>query len=276
MTATPTTTALPDLETLKRKQHAVWSSGDYNRIAALTVPVAERLTAAAEIRPGSGVLDVATGTGHAALAAARQFSHVTAIDYVPSLLQVGRLRASAEDLQIDFVEVDAEQLPFPDQSFDVVLSAIGVMFTADHQRAAAELVRVCRPGGTIALASWTPGGFAGQMLKIVTRHVPPPSIAQPPTRWGTPEAVQQLLGDRITRLRFERQEVLQRFHSPEHFADVFLTHYGPTRTAAHQLDSDGRQALRQDMIALAGSNNRAQDGTFSTGWEYLVSLAVKR
>ena len=276
MTATPTTTALPDLETLKRKQHAVWSSGDYNRIAALTVPVAERLTAAAEIRPGSGVLDVATGTGHAALAAARQFSHVTAIDYVPSLLQVGRLRASAEDLQIDFVEVDAEQLPFPDQSFDVVLSAIGVMFTADHQRAAAELVRVCRPGGTIALASWTPGGFVGQMLKIVTRHVPPPSIAQPPTRWGTPEAVQQLLGDRITRLRFERQEVLQRFHSPEHFADVFLTHYGPTRTAAHQLDSDGRQALRQDMIALAGSNNRAQDGTFSTGWEYLVSLAVKR
>ena len=137
------------------------------------------------------------------------------------------------------------------------------MFTADHQRAAAELVRVCRPGGTIALASWTPGGFVGQMLKIVTRHVHRRRLRSRPPDGVRQRRCNQLLGARITRLRFERQELLQRFHSPEHFADVFLTHYEPEpRTAAHQLDSDGRQALRQDMIALAESNNRAQDGTF--------------
>ncbi len=271
-----TTDALAPLEVLKRKQHAVWSSGDYNRIAALTVPVAERLTAAAEIRPGSRVLDVATGTGHVALAAARQFARVTAVDYVPSLVEVGRRRASAEGLDVDFVEADAEGLPFPDESFDVVLSAIGVMFTADHERAAAELVRVTRPGGTIALANWTPGGFIGQMLRLVTRHVPPPPVAKPPTRWGTPEEVRSLLGGAVDDLRFERQEVLQRFSGPEHFADFFLTHYGPTRTAAAALDDAGRQALRQDLVDLAASSNRAVDGTAAIAWEYLVTVAVKR
>ena len=150
------------------------------------------------------------------------------------------------------------------------------MFTADHERAAAELTRVCRPGGTIALANWTPSGFVGQMLKTVTRHVPPPPAAQPPTRWGAPEDVRELLREGIDRLRFQRHEVLQRFHSPEHFADLFLTHYGPTRTAAAQLDSEGQQALRRDLVELAASSNRSMDGGVTAGWEYLLTVALKR
>jgi SAM-dependent methyltransferase len=182
ITMTDTTTKFDEI---KAKQQVTWQSGDYAKIAWLTVPVAEALVVAADPAPGARVLDVATGTGHAALGAARRFCDVTGIDYVPALIAAARRRADAEGLAVTFREADAENLPFPDGSFDQVLSAIGVMFTADHQRAADELMRVCRPGGRIALANWVPTGFVGQMLAAVARHVTPPAGALPPTRWAS-------------------------------------------------------------------------------------------
>lgn len=263
------------LEQLKARQQQIWSSGDYNKIAALTVPVAEALAAAAELPAGARVLDVAAGTGHVALAAARGFGHVTGLDYVPALVEVARRRADAENLTIDFVEGDAENLPFPDTSFDAVLSALGVMFTADHGRAAAELLRVTAPGGRVGLANWTPPGFVGQILKTVGKYVPPPPAATPPTRWGDPQSVRDLLGDGVTDLRFETRTVTERFTSPEHFADYFLTHYGPTRKAADSLPPEGRAALREDLVHLAGAANRGSDGTCVLDWEYLLVIATR-
>lgn len=270
-----TVTTITPLEQLKAAQQRIWSSGDYNRIAAITVPVAEALVQTADPRPGAAVLDVATGTGHAALAAARRGAHATGIDYVPDLVAIARRRAAAEVLDIDFVEGDAESLPFPDASFDHVLSAIGVMFTADHERAASELVRVTRRGGQIALASWTPTGFVGRLLKTVGAHVPPPAVAQPPTRWGTEDGVRQLLGDHVTALTSRTASVTQRFASAEAFADLFLTYYGPTHTAASRLSDAGRRALRDDIVALAETSNGATDGTVVCGWEYLVVTATR-
>jgi SAM-dependent methyltransferase len=258
---------------IKAKQQKVWSSGDYGKIAWITVPLAETLVEAAGLRPGARVLDVATGTGHVAIAAARRFCEVTGIDYVPALVESAKRRAAAEDLDIDFREADAENLPFPDDSFDYVFSAIGVMFTADHQRAVDELVRVCRPGGRIAIASWTPSGFIGQLLKTVSRHAPPPPGALPPTRWGDDETVRELLGDRVVSLT--TSTVTQRFPSAEYFADFFLTHYGPTHAAAARLDEVARRAFREDMITLADASNAASGDTLVSDWEYLVAVADK-
>jgi ubiquinone/menaquinone biosynthesis C-methylase UbiE len=264
------------LEELKAKQQKIWSSGDYGRIAWITVPIARELAEAVELRPGSRVLDVATGTGHVALEAARTMCVATGIDYVPAMVDVARRRAEAEGLDVDFRVADAEALPFADGSFDAVLSAIGVMFAADHDRAAAELVRVCRPGGRIGLACWTPSGFVGQMLKAVGKHVPPPPGAQPPTRWGTQEVVAGLLGERVHDVASYTASVTERFASGEAFADFFLTHYGPTYAAASRLDESGRAALRDDLVRLAAEANSALDGTFVSDWEYLVVTAEKR
>jgi SAM-dependent methyltransferase len=187
MSTTTTQTALPDLAAVKARQQKMWASGNYAAVAARIVSMAEHLAEAADLRPGDRVLDVATGSGNAALAAARYGAEVTGVDYVPELLERARARAAAEGLEITFAEGDAEDLAFPDASFDAVLSALGVMFAPDQERAAAELVRVCRPGGTIGLVNWTPAGFIGQLLKTVTRHVPPPAGVRPPSQWGTEE-----------------------------------------------------------------------------------------
>jgi len=273
---TATTTVPSALEELKAKQQQIWSSGDYGRIAWITVPLASELVEAVEVRPGARVLDVATGTGHVALEAARTMAEVTGIDYVSELVDVARRRAEAEGMAVDFQVGDAEALAFDDGSFDFVLSAIGVMFTADHERAASELVRVCRPGGRIGLASWTPTGFVGQLLKIVGKHVPPPPAAQSPTRWGTEDVVTELLGDRVHDVASYTATVTQRFASAEAFADFFLTHYGPTYAAASRLDDTGRAALRDDMVRLAREADRGVDGTFVSDWDYLVVTAEKR
>lgn len=266
---------MSELEALKERQRRTWASGDYARIAWLTVPLADVLCDAVDLRPGSTVLDVATGTGHVALAAARRFCHVTGIDYVPALLERARRRAGAEDLEIDFREADAENLPFPDASYDYVLSAIGVMFTADHQRAADELLRVCKPQGRVATASWTPTGFVGGMLKIVSRYAPPPPGALPPTRWGTEETMLDLLDEGCRELTFTNTAVTQRFLSPEHYADFFLEHYGPTLKAAERLGEDERRAFRDDLVTLAEQSNRATDGTLVNDWEFMITVAVR-
>jgi SAM-dependent methyltransferase len=268
------TTAL-SLEEVKTRQQKTWSSGDYGKIAWITISLADALCEAVDLRSGSAVLDVATGTGHVALAAARRFCAATGIDYVPALLQQARARASAEHLQVDFIEADAEDLPYPDASFDYALSALGVMFTADHQRAAGELLRVCRSGGVVGLANWTPAGFIGQMLKLVGRHVPPPPGISPPTRWGTEQGVRDLLGAGTAELAFTTASVRQRFPSPEFFADFFLTHYGPTLKAAEALTPEGRLAFRDDLIALAIASNHATDGTLVSDWEFLITVAAK-
>jgi ubiquinone/menaquinone biosynthesis C-methylase UbiE len=264
------------LEDLKVKQQQIWSSGDYGSIAWITVPLARELTEAVDLRPGAKVLDVACGTGHVALEAARTFCDVTGVDYVPELVETARRRAEAEGLKIDFRVGDAEALPFADDSFDDVLSAIGVMFTADHERAAAELVRVCRPGGRIGMANWTPTGFVGRMLQTVGKHVPPPPAAQSPTRWGTEQVVAELLGGRVHDVASYTATVTQRFASAEAFADFFLANYGPTYAAAAKLDEAGRAALRADMIRIANEADRALDDTFVSDWDYLVVTAEKR
>ena len=268
--------ATTPLEELRAKQHQIWSNGDYGKIAWLTVPLAGRLLAAAQLRPGSLVLDVACGTGHVAIEAARAFCEVTGIDYVAELVDTARNRAAAEGLSIVFEEADAEALPFTDASFDYVVSAIGVMFTADHNRAAAELVRVCKPGGTIGLANWTAEGFIGRLLRTVGTHVSPPPMALPPTRWGSEEVVGELLGAAVDVTTSETHTVTQRFMSPESFADFMLTYYGPTYTAAQRLDDQGRTAFRDDLVSLAHDANRASDGTFETDWEYRVVTATRR
>ena len=275
-TTSSTTTGTPDLTELRDKQQKVWSSGDYNKIAALTVPVSEHLVDHVGVSPNERVLDVATGTGHVALAAARRSAESVGIDYVPGLLEIARRRAEAEDLVVELAEADAEHLPQEDASFDVVLSAIGVMFAADHDAAARELVRVTRPGGRIGLASWTPEGFVGGILRTVGAHVSPPPGAQPATRWGTEEVVAGLLGDGVTDVRSVTATVTQRFTDGAAFADLFLTYYGPTFAAASRLDDEGRAALRADLIALAESHDRGEGDGLVCDWEYRIVTATRR
>jgi len=276
-TSSTTTNPSPDLTELRDKQQKVWSSGDYNKIAALTVPVSEHLVDHVGVGPADRVLDVATGTGHVALAAARRGAEAVGIDYVPALLEIARRRAAAEDVAVDLAEADAEHLPHDDASFDLVLSAIGVMFAADHDAAGRELVRVTRPGGRIGLASWTPEGFVGGMLRTVGSHVAPPPGAQPATRWGTEEVVAGLLGDGVGDVRSQTATVTQRFTDAGAFADLFLTYYGPTFAAASRLDEQGRAALRSDLVGLAESYDRGagSDGLVCD-WEYRIVTATRR
>lgn len=266
----------PDLVALKSAQHRIWSSGDYGRIAWVTAPLADRLIAAVDLVPGQSVLDIATGTGHVALAAARSFCPATGIDYVSDLVARASRRAAAEGLDVTFEVGDAEALPYADGQFDQVLSAIGVMFTADHRRAAGEMARVCRSGGRIGLANWTASGFIGRMLRIVGRHVPPPAGALPATRWGDPGVLAELFDGQIDDLRTWTTTLRPRFPGVEHFADFFLLNYGPTLTAAARLDAQGRAALRGDLLALAQEVNLATDGTFVADWEYLLVAARRR
>jgi SAM-dependent methyltransferase len=275
MSTTTTDAVQPDLAAVKQRQQQTWASADYAAVAALIVPMAEGLAQNAGLRAGDRVLDVATGSGNAALAAARCGCEVTGIDYVPALLERARARAAAEGLEIEFAEGDAEHLAFPDASFDAVLSCLGVMFTPDQERAAAELVRVCRPGGTIGLVNWTPAGFIGQLLRTVGKHVPPPAGVRPPPQWGTEERLRELLGDAVSRLDIQRRTFVFRFRSPDHFATFFRDNYGPVHKAFGALDEPGRERFYDDLTALAREHDREEGPSVAMPAEYLEVVATR-
>ena len=261
-------TQVPHLSTVKQRQQATWASGDFAEIATLIVPVAERLADAADLHAGWEVLDVATGSGNAAIAAARLGCDVVGIDYVPALLERARERAAAERLSIAFLDGDAEALPFADGSFDAVLSVYGAMFAPDHRRAAAELVRVLRPGGTIALASWTPEGFLGALFRTVSDHVPPPPGLVPPMQWGTEQHLLQLFGDEV-KWTHRRRTFTFRFSSADTLVDTFVRYYGPTLTAVEAAGP----ALEDDLRALVhGWNRLHDDGPIAVPGAYLESI----
>jgi SAM-dependent methyltransferase len=265
-----TTVAPLDLAAVKARQQATWASGDYAEIATLIVPVAERLVDAADLRAGSTALDVATGSGNAALAAARLGAVVTGIDYVPSLLERGRERAAAERLGVKFSAGDAEAIPFADESFDAVISVFGSMFAPDHHRAARELVRVTRPGGTIALASWTPDSFVGSMFRTVASHTPPPGLGSP-MLWGVEDHLAELFGVDVE-WAHRRRTFTFRFASAEAFLDTFASYYGPTLKAL-EAAGGGRDSLADDLSDLARSWNRLeQPGPIAVPSAYLESV----
>ena len=269
-----TTAPALDLAAVKARQQATWASGDFAEIATLIVPVAERLCDAADLRAGSNVLDVACGSGNAALAAARLGCVVTGIDYVPALLERGRERAAAERIAVDLRDGDAEEIPFPDESFDAALSVFGSMFAPDHRRAAAELVRVTRPGGTIALASWTPDGFLGEMFRTVAAHVPPPSGLASPMLWGTEEHLAELFGPDVA-WAHRRRTFTFRFTSAEAFVECFAAYYGPT-VKALEAAGPARDALARDLRDLVLSWNRLeQPGPIAVPGTYLESVGLR-
>ncbi|HWJ95843.1 MAG TPA: class I SAM-dependent methyltransferase [Telluria sp.] len=268
--------ATPDFAAIKQKQQAAWASGDYTIIGVTLQIVGESLAEAADIRANEKVLDVAAGNGNATLAAARRFARVTSTDYVPALLDKGKVRAQAEGLAIEFRVADAENLPFPDGSFDVALSTFGVMFAPDHARCAQELARVVRPGGRIALASWTPDSFIGQVFKTIGAHLPPPAGVRSPALWGTEEHLRNLFGDAVGNLQAERKTFNFRYASPDHFVQVFRDFYGPTNRAFAALDPAGQQALDRDLHALLDRFNVAGAHSLVVPSEYLEVVITKR
>src|SRR5262245_6678252 len=270
-----TTTQRPtDLEAVKQRQQATWASGDYSAVATLIVPVAERLVDLADLRAGSRVLDVATGSGNAALAAARLGSDVVGIDYVDALLDRGRERAAAEHLTIDLRPGDAEDLPFADASFDAVLSVFGSMFAPDHDQTAREIARVTRPGGTIALASWTPDGFLGDLFRTVARYAPPPPGIASPVLWGDADHLASLFGPAVSWTHSTRTFTF-RFRSAEAFVDYFSVHYGPTLKALAAA-GDRASELTAALIELARTGNRlAGAGPVAIPATYLASVGTR-
>ena len=267
----------PDLDAVKQRQQAAWASGDFAVVASRIVLVAEHLCDTADLQAGWRVLDVATGSGNAAIAAARHGATAVGVDYVPALLERGRLRAEAEGLSVELIEGDAESLPFPDASFDAVTSVFGSMFAPDHAQAAGELLRVCRPGGTIGLANWTPDGFIGELFRTVAAHVPPPAGVQSPMLWGTEAHLRTLFGDAIASLEIEERTFTFRFTSAEEFVLFFRTWYGPTLKAFAALEGDARDALEQDLLALARRSDRLGSAdAIAIPATYIEAVAVTR
>ena len=265
-----------NLEALKARQHGAWSSGDYAIVGTTLQIVGEELCEALDLRSGRKVLDVAAGNGNATLAAARRWCDVVSTDYVPSLLERGRIRAAAEGLSVEFREADAEALPFADASFDAVVSTFGVMFTPNQDKAAAELLRVCKTGGKIGMANWTPDGFIGQLFKTLGKYLPPPAGAKSPALWGTRARITEMFGTASASIKAEQRNFMFRYRSPEHFLDVFKTYYGPTLKAFAALDEAGQRGLTTDLLALIGKMNRAEDGTMVVASEYLEIVIAKR
>jgi len=273
-TVTTTTTTEPKYAAIKQRQQATWAAGDYAMIGTTLQIVGERLCEAVDLRAGERVLDVAAGNGNATLAAARHFAQVTSTDYVGKLPERGKERAAAERLTVTFQTADAEALPFPDNSFDVVLSTFGVMFTPDQPKAAAELARTVRKGGRIGLASWTPNGFIGQLFKTLGKHVTPLTGVRSPTLWGTvPRLVELFSGHDVAATK---QTFHFRYKSPGHWLEIFRTYYGPTNRAFAALDAAKQAALESDIIELLELMNRGGRNSLVVPSEYLEAVVTKR
>lgn len=270
-------TAIPatiDLTVVKDRQKAAWGSGDYSIVGTTLQIVGETLCEAVDLRSNQRVLDVAAGNGNATLAAARRFADVVSTDYVDSLLERGRQRAEADRLTVTFQKADAEALPFDDSSFDVVLSTFGVMFTPNQEQAASELLRVCRPGGKIGLANWTPESFIGQLFKTIGQHVPPAPGVKSPALWGTRARLEEMFGAKANVVA-ERRNFVFRYRSPAHWVGIFRDYYGPMVKAFAALDAPAGQALEKELHALIGKFNTATDGTLVVPSEYLEVVITK-
>lgn len=265
------TTQTPEFETITARQKETWASGDFNQIARQNVCMADALCDATDLHAGERVLDVACGSGTAALVAARRYCDVTGIDYVPELIERARQRATAEGLDADFREGDAQALAFPDDSVDVVLSVYGVQFAPDQAKAAAEMVRVCRPGGRIGLATPIPEGWSGDLFATMAKHAPPPPGIDPPLRWGTDAGLDELLGPGTRSIRSEKRTALQYYRSVEHAAEVFLTCFGPAIRACEQSSRDG---VREDLVTVFSRYNRATDATAVIENTYYLTIAI--
>ena len=259
---------------VKGRQQAMWASGDFAVIGTTLQIVGELLCEAVDVQAGERVLDVAAGNGNATLAAARRFAAVTSTDYVPALLESGRRRAQAEGFDVAFKVADAEDLPYPDASFNVVLSTFGVMFAPDHHQAASEMMRVCRKGGRIGLASWTPSGFLGQLFRVVATYVPPIPGVRSPLLWGTDAHIQHLFQG-AGRIVHTPRHFAFRYRSPEHWVEVFRTYYGPVHKAFAALDAEKRAALEADLIALLRQSDRGGSSGLVVPAEYLETVITR-
>jgi SAM-dependent methyltransferase len=265
-----------NLAPVRQAMQQTWSKGDFSVVAGIVVTVAEDLAEALDIVPGERVLDVACGSGNGAVAAARRaWGNTVGTDFVPELLERGRERAAAERLEIDFVEGDAADLPFEQAEFDVVMSIFGAMFAPEHEKTAAELMRVCKSGGRIGMANWVPDGFVGEMFKTSMQHAPPPVTITPPSLWGTEDHLRELFGDGITDLQLERRTSVQRFASADHWLEVFKTYFGPTMLAFERVGTDGEAALEEDLRALLQRYNRAGDRALVLEADYLQMVATR-
>ncbi|APX74991.1 MULTISPECIES: class I SAM-dependent methyltransferase [Achromobacter] len=268
--------AQPDLAALKTRQQGTWASGDYAVVGTTLQIVGEQLCESLDVRAGQKVLDVAAGNGNASLAAARRWCDVVSTDYVPALLGRARERAAAERLKIEFQEADAEALPFPDGGFDAVVSTFGVMFTPDQDKAAAELARVCRSGGKIGLANWTPDGFIGQVFKTIGKHLPPPAGVKSPALWGTRARIEEMFGPHASSIQAEPRNFVFRYRSPEHWLQVFKTYYGPLLKAFGALEPAAQAALTNDLMVQIDRFNRSGDTAMVVPSEYLEIVVTRR
>jgi ubiquinone/menaquinone biosynthesis C-methylase UbiE len=273
--ATDPTSPVPDYRLVTERQQATWATGDFNELARQVMSISEDLCRAIDPHAGERVLDVACGSGNAALAAARRYCQVSAIDFVPALIERAKARALAEGTNIDFRVADAQGLPFDDASFDVVLSVFGVMFAPDQEKAASELLRVCRPGGRIGLASWMPEGVGGDFFGAHARYVPPPPGLKPGVRWGTDAGLAELLGAGTRSIKTERRTSFQYYYSIEHGLSVFRTYFGPTNRAFQMIDAQSQERLRKDLEDVFARYNRATDGTVVLESQYLQAIAIR-
>ncbi|OWT68122.1 MULTISPECIES: class I SAM-dependent methyltransferase [unclassified Achromobacter] len=265
----------PDLQALKTRQQATWASGDYAVVGTTLQIVGEQLCESLDVRSGQKILDVAAGNGNASLAAARRWCKVVSTDYVPALLSRARERAAAERLEIEFREADAEALPFEAASFDAVVSTFGVMFTANQDKAAAEMIRVCRPGGKIGMANWTPEGFVGQVFKTIGKHLPPPAGVKSPALWGTRARIDEMFGSDAAEILVAARHFTFRYRSAEHMLHIFRTYYGPVLKAFCALDRDAQSVLEHDLISLMGKFNRSGDAGVVVPSEYLEIVITR-